>query len=86
MSWVERVDETGKPRPQVTAFDPLEGQPPAWPVPLGSLCSPRPSVSSQPHPLSKAAATISFQCGGVQGGRVVTFLLTATLWLPLAVV
>ena len=86
MSWMERVDETRKPRPQVTAFDPLEGQPPAWPVLLG-LAVFSTSLCVQPAPpLSKAAAIISFQCRGLQGGRVVTFLLTTILWLPLALV
>ena len=75
--------ETGKPRPQVVAFDHLEGQPPTWPVPLGltvftSLC-----VQPAP-PTLQAAAIISFQCRRVVGGGVVTFLLTTTLRLPLS--
>lgn len=55
--------ETGKPRPQVAAFDHLEGQPPTGLSRLASLYS-HPSVSSQPHPLSKLLQLYLSSAGG----------------------
>lgn len=82
MSQMKRADGNGEAK--ATGFDHLEGQPPTWPVPLGPTAFSTPLCVQPAPPTLQAAAIISFQCGRVGGGGVVTFLLTTTLWLPLS--